>query len=192
MGLRAGINRHVLYWVREVEHDATHLGVVFRGSPFLADHGLGTAEGNESPRRVYSGPLALVGREKRVLERVSIAEVHFMRSGFALSVSGAMLQELPAAPFLLTDLDGLEQIFDGEVRILPTEPAADFIRYEGESAEFMVRGEGWIGVLDRCRLGGAHRGHLRAFSDSPANVVQPMTEVEFLDTEGSFGAIDPL
>jgi hypothetical protein len=122
------------------------------GTAIDAYHGFG-----DNDTRFFDGEVVLLSLENKIIQHLSISNVHFSREGFKWLIEGT--ERLPQAPFLISSNLTMQIIFDGLVEIKDDRKVIDFS--DSDTCIYPVGTKDWFAVMT---VIGNNKAHLTAFS----------------------------
>ncbi len=117
-----------------------------------AYHGFGDNE-----TRFFDGEAILLSSENKIIQPLSISNIHFSHEGFKWLIGGT--ERLTQTPFLIASDLTMQIIFDGLVEIKDDQKVIDFS--EPDACIYPVGTRNWFAVMV---VKGNNKAHLTAFS----------------------------
>ena len=111
----------------------------------------------DNQTRFFDGEVVLLSLENKIIQHLSISNVHFSREGFKWLIGGT--EQLPQTPFLISSDLTIQIIFDGLVEIKDDKKVIDFS--ESDADIYPVGTKDWFAVMV---VKGDNKAHLTAFS----------------------------
>ncbi len=147
------INRGLAIWITDYNQHKL-LPPVWKADGIAIDayHGFG-----DNQTRFFDGEVALLTLENKVIQRLSISNVHFSREGFKWLIGGT--ERLPQTPFLISSNLTIQIIFDGLVEIEDDKKVIDFS--VSDDYIYPVGTKDWFAIM---AVKGDSKAHLTAFS----------------------------
>jgi len=134
------INNHVYIWVTEI--DSFNDGTVLNGMAFDGEYGFGKED-----IRNFSGSLAALSEENKVVFEAELSTVHIAGKGTLWDVN---VKNLPNVPFLLTNNIKLNGPVRQKITLSPTDEALAIFQRDNEGA-YPVLSKNLVGMLEHTK-----------------------------------------